>query len=484
MSIARNTFHYTLALVFQKILGFIYFALIARGLGVVDIGRYTLALSITTIFAVFVDLGLTPVLIREIAKVRNNTQQIFSHVVSLKIIFALLAYAAVTFFVNAMGYSVMVKELVYIAGIVMMLDSFSLVFWGLFRGFQNLKFESLGVIIFQVTNVTVGLTVLYLGYGVKAVMLALLSASIIFFLTALYLVIKKLKLQLRLYYNKEIFVKLLKMALPFALAGVFARIYTQLDTIMLSKFSCDIELAAAICEQNVGWYSIASKVTLALQFIPLALSASLFPDFAEKAKQAYQTLKPTYLKAQKYLMFIGFPLSFSIMVTAPELVSAIWSSNFAPAAKPLQILMLSLIFLFLTFPNGALLNALGKQAVNTTFMGFAVVFNILLNTILIPVYNMMGAAVASLVSTFVLFILGFYLTNKLINAKMRNFIGQAYKPFIAALVMSVLLYFYSDIVNVFVLIILGMVLYLLLNFLLKTVATQEWLLLKNLFKNN
>src|SRR3989338_10171951 len=83
-SIAKNTAFMTGASIAQKIISFVYFTLIARSIGVEGTGKYFLALSFTTIFVVFVDLGLSNVLVREAAKVRNNIQKYLSTILSVR----------------------------------------------------------------------------------------------------------------------------------------------------------------------------------------------------------------------------------------------------------------------------------------------------------------------------------------------------------------------------------------------------------------
>jgi len=457
MSIARNTLYYSSALVYQKVLGFIYFALIARGLGVEVTGQYVFALSFTTIFAVLADIGFAPVLTREIAKDKTKTQKLFAQVFSVKLFISVLTYGLVVLFVNLLGYPGITKTLVYIAGGVMLLDSFSLIFWAVFRGRQNLKFEARGVIGHQTITVILGLAALYLGLGVKALLAATLVASLFYALYSLSLLVRKLQLKLKLVYDKQTVYWFLKTALPFALAGVFARIYTQIDTIMLSKMGCT---AQAICDAHVGWYGVASKVTLALQFIPLALAASLFPAFSEQFAAAKERLKETYEKAWRYLALLVVPLVAGVVVLAPEIISNIWGPDFLPAAQPMQILMVSLIFIFLTFPNGALLNAAGKQLTNTSYMGIAVMVNVMLNIYMILNYQMTGAAIASIASTFVLFWLGFIKSKKLIGFNFIDLLSRFLKILTAGAIMTLALLYLKTYLNLLTLIIIGALVYL------------------------
>ena len=73
-SIIKNAAFMTIASVGQKIAAFAYFTIIARYIGANNTGRYFIALSFTTVFVVFVDLGLTNVLVREGAKYKNKIQ--------------------------------------------------------------------------------------------------------------------------------------------------------------------------------------------------------------------------------------------------------------------------------------------------------------------------------------------------------------------------------------------------------------------------
>ena len=67
-NIARNTSYFTLALILQKIISLTYFTLYARVLGPADLGKYYTAISLTNIFLIFIDVGLSNVLTKEVAK--------------------------------------------------------------------------------------------------------------------------------------------------------------------------------------------------------------------------------------------------------------------------------------------------------------------------------------------------------------------------------------------------------------------------------
>src|SRR3989338_3907847 len=84
-NIAKNTSYFTLALVLQKIISFTYFTLIARALGPEDLGKYYFAISFASVFSILIDIGLTNVLTREIAREKNKANIYLGSVMAVQL---------------------------------------------------------------------------------------------------------------------------------------------------------------------------------------------------------------------------------------------------------------------------------------------------------------------------------------------------------------------------------------------------------------
>jgi O-antigen/teichoic acid export membrane protein len=465
-SVAKNTTYYTLALILQKILAFVYFSLIARFLGVEDTGKYTFALSFTTLFAIFIDLGLGPVLTREIAKAKNKSRQYLSNILALKIPLSVLTYLIVIGMIHILAYPEITRQLVYISGIIMFIDSFSLTFWSVMRGHQKLKYESMGVIGLQIITVTLGGIVLYLDLGLRPLILALLAGSIFNLVFAIYTVSRKLKISIIPHYEPEVLKLLFKIGIPFALAGIFSRIYTSLDTVLLSTLSGD---------SAVGWYSIPIKITLALQFLPMAFMAALFPAMSEYFVSSKKKLAHAFERAMQYLMIISLPMAAGIIVLARPMILKVYTAEYFNSIEPLQILMVSLFFLFINFPVGYLLNACNKQVTNTINMGVTVLVSVVLNIILIPRFSYVGAAYASLISTIVYFVLGMYWVPKIVDYNKWLLFKNFLKILVSSLVMAFGIYYALNeyLINFVYLIPAGVVIYFVVLWILRGVSRQD-----------
>ena len=469
-TLTQNTAYYTLALIIQKVLAFVYFAFLARGLGVEDQGKYTFAFSFTTIFSVFVDVGLASVLTREIAKDREQTKKILANVLGVKLILSVFAYLLIVTVINLMNYPPLTKQLVYLTGFIMLLDNFSTTFWGVLRGNQNLKYESIGGIIFQFLVVGLGLTLLALKVGVTLQVLAVMAGSAFLCIFSYAEMRRRLHFLPHLELNWPLIKKLIIIAIPFALTGILARLNTQVDTIFLSKIGCATH---QICDANVGIYSVATKIILAIHFIPLAFVAALFPALSEYFVTDKERLAHTFEKAMKYLMAIGLPVAFGLLSLAPDFVPQLFGAEYKNSVLPLQVLAISLPFLFLTFPIGSLLNACSKQIQNTRQVAIAAAVNALLNIYLIPKLTYTGGALSSLASTVVMLILGIFAARKIADYNKKYLWLSFGQCFLSGAVMGGVLYFLLFKVSFLVLIPLGAVIYILMLFLTGGIKKSE-----------
>lgn len=404
MSIARNTAFMTIASVGQKIIAFVYFTIVARTIGVENTGKYFFALAFTTVFVVFVDLGFTNVFVREVAKAKEKLQKYISTVLSIKIIFGVLSYISVVVVINLLGYPVETKHLVYLSAVTMLFDSLHLTLYGSLRAIGNLRYEAISIVGSQLLTLVLGSTFLILKFPLIFLILAFTISSFVNVCFVVSILFFKYKITLRPKYDRATFFFIGKIAIPFAFAAIFARVYSYIDSILLSKLAGDIA---------VGWYSIPYKITYAFQFIPLALVATMYPRFSEYCTKDKEKLAYIFERGMKYLLIIAFPIAVGVAILAKDIILTLYNIEYLNSVLPLQILIVSLIFSFVSFPIGAFLNACNKQVIQTVIVGCVMVINIILNLILIPVYGVVGAAFSALVGNILLAKIGYWIVPQI-----------------------------------------------------------------------
>lgn len=406
--VAKNTLYLTVASIAQKALAFFYFLLLARVMQPEATGDYFLALSITAIFSTITDLGVTPVVIRDVAKFPERAVDLVRRAVWLKIPFMALGTLGAVAMSWALGYDSTVRELVLIASLVMLADAVSLLFYGVLRGNHTLQFESLGIFVGQMCTLLFGGFVLLTRPSLHLLVLALLVGSTF---NALFAARKVVAIYgwniLKPRFDALAIRTLLFAALPFALAGIFVKVYSYVDSIIISKI---IGTAA------VGVYAVAYKFTYAFQFLPMAFVAALYPGMsAMVGKKDTDGLTRLFDDAIWYMSVLGAPIAFGLWAVAGEAI-ALAGDGYEKAAPVLAVLIFVLIPIFLDFPVGSLLNAANRQVTKTAVMGMTMVINVLLNLALIPVFGILGAAYSAVASFVFLFVAGFWFVPRIIPA--------------------------------------------------------------------
>ncbi len=406
--LARDTSYYTIALTAQKVLAFIYFWLVSNSLTTDALGQYVFALSFTTLFSIVVDFGLSPVLTREASKNTANTDTYFRNVLGLKIPLAIGAFLLSIIVITLTTSDIAVRNLVYLASFIMVLDSFAVTCWVLFRAHHNLRYESVATILVQIIIFTLGVTALKKTGDTFYLMAALLTASTFNMVFALILVKIKLHVSLRPLYNREVIVTFLKILPAFALAGIFVKIYNAADSVLLGYLDSSTA---------VGYYAVPAKVVYALQqIIPAAFAAVIFPTFSYYYAHSREQLGLAFENACKYLLLISIPLTAGILAIAQPLVATVWP-EYTIVVPAFMTMALAMPFIFLAFPTGYLLNASDKQFKTTLNRGIVTVLCVALNIALIPYFSFFGSAMTFLITNIALLALDWWWVRSVITIR-------------------------------------------------------------------
>ncbi len=455
-TVTQNTSFLTAASILQKVISFVYFTFVARLIGVENTGAYFFALTFTTIFTVVADFGMGPVLTRETARYPESSELYLNTVFWSKVIFGLGAYVLVVFFINVFNYPSLIKLLVYLSGITMFFDNLHAAFYSVFRARKNLIFESVGIIFSQALTLIIGSIALFSHWSLYWLILAYTIPAFLNFIFSAICLRRVYKIKYAFTFDKDTFKIFFSLAVPFALAGIIGRLYSYSDSLLMSKM---------LGAQELGWWSVPYKITFAFQFIPVALSASVYPVMSGLFLTDKEKIGDLFLKSWRYLFTIVFPLCFGLMALATPVIIKLYKPQFAPAIPVLRILLTSLIFGFLSFITGATLNASNRQKTQTFLMGCALLLNVLSNLILIPKFGIIGAAYSALLSNILLCVGGFWFCHKIIvldKSLLFKYLNQTFWP---AFLMGILAYYLSTKINFLIIIPLAVIFYTLLLFL-------------------
>ncbi len=402
-SLAHNTAIFTVALGVQKVFSFLFFWYLSSKLGPHGLGQYAFALSFTTLFSVFMDIGMSTVLTREIAKDRKSASYILGTALSIKIISAMLVLVVMAIIVLNSDYDPLLRSLIALASFVMISDSLQLLFSSFFRGMHTLAYESVSVLVFQVIEIVVGVIALEVTGDVRWAVLSVAIASIsvlVYFAVSAWI---KFRCVIVPVWDKGVMVNFLRLLPSFAIATIIVRVYNTADVIIIERF---------IGAEAVGMYSVPAKVITAFQgLFAGSFAAALYPLLASTYHTNKKEVSVLLAKAFHYMSAIALPMALGLAVTAELIIATIWP-EYHNAVIPLVLMSLSLPFIFLSFPTGALLNASDRQRMTTRNRLIGTVLNIGFNLVLIPYYGMTVAAGVFLCTNILIFTLDCWCLRK------------------------------------------------------------------------
>lgn len=211
----------------------------------------------------------------------------------------------------------------------------------------------------------------------------------------------------KVFYNKEYWEFCLPLCLPLIFHGLGSVIFAQSDRIMLK---------AMIGENETGIYSIVYTLALVVNIIRNSCNTIWVPFYYEDKKNGNTEL----IKKRSFNYLILFTIiTMGFILLAPEVFKILAPENYWSGLNLIPFVALSYYFNFIyTFPANYEFYH-GKNRVIAVGTVVVAVLNIGLNYVLIPKLGSLGAAIATLIS----FILSFLIQdlNVRLILKTKNF---------------------------------------------------------------
>lgn len=186
------------------------------------------------------------------------------------------------------------------------------------------------------------------------------------------------------------FILIFKQSYPFALLSLFMVFYYRVDTVMLERMLPDGKMQAGIYAQGYRLLDAASMVG----FLFGGLLLPIFSRMLKKGEPVEQLTQISFL----LLITPAILISISCLFFKSEIMGLLYHSHVESSANILAVLMLGYISISTCYIFGTLLTANGNLKQMNILAGSGVLVNVALNWILIPKYQALGSAIASLVT--------------------------------------------------------------------------------------
>jgi O-antigen/teichoic acid export membrane protein len=186
--------------------------------------------------------------------------------------------------------------------------------------------------------------------------------------------------------------EMLEKSYPYALLGFLMVLYYRTDSVMLERMLPDGKYQAGI-------YAQGFRILDAASMLGFMFAAILLPMFSKMLKQGQQVMQ---LFRFSFLLLIipAITAAIALGYFRFEVMNLLYREHAYEAGNIFGTLMICFVFISCSIIAGTLLTANGDIKILNKIALVSVMLNIILNLILIPRYQALGSAVASLVTQF------------------------------------------------------------------------------------
>lgn len=378
---------------------------LARKLLPEAIGINSYVSSVITIFTSIGLIGLNNYSLREIAYVRDDKQKLqktFSELFFLRLICAVITIIIYIIYALLSEY-----KIYFLVQLIAVLAVFIDIAW-IYQGFEEFKVTVTRNFIVKILNI---ISIFMFIKGPEDLLLFMIISSIYSVLVnfILYSGVKNKvgNLTIKDLNIKKHIIPTLKLFVP----QIASMVYLQCDKMMIKFLSEDISY--------VGFYDQAERIIKIPLALITALSTVMLPRLANEHKNNNQeNVKNHILSSFKFSLLMAIPLMFGVIAIANNFIPWFLGEGYEAVIPTMMILSIIVLFISLSSVTGnQYLTAINKTKVLTIATISGAIINCIINFLLIPRFNAIGAAFGTITAELTVFLIEIYHTKEIIKIK-------------------------------------------------------------------
>lgn len=401
--------------------------------GDISYGEFAALFNFSLMMNILLDFGLTNFNNKNIAQHNHLLSKHFSKMLSLKFVLAFV-YAILTLLVGflVLGYDFRYMKLLLILCFNNFFLSFILFLRSNLLALHLFRVDSILSVLDRVIMILIVVAMLMNVFGLEVDIMNFVYAQTLgYALTAIIgfaIVLNKthtFKLNWDWKFNRLI----LKKSFPFAILVLLMTFYNRLDSVMLERI-----LPGDQGKEQTGIYAKAFRLLDAANMIAYLFSVQLLPLFSRMIKHK-ENIENIVKLSFTLLLTPALIISISSIFYSDHFYELIYKGE-SEGHEVLALLMCCFTAISTTYIFGTLLTANGNlKHLNYMAIG-GILVNLVLNFILIPKFQAMGSAVASVITQFVTALIQVFISYKVFKFRLNKRLLFSLLLFILALVFA------------------------------------------------
>lgn len=376
-SLAQNAVSIFLGQLGTWLITAVTFAILPRYLGATNSGVFSIGSTFGGLAATVAGLGITTLLIREVARDREKAAALVGTAIWLNVILGLGTGVIATVIGVALGYSNVTLFAIAISCVGIPFGLIGGVVNAVMQGVEVMRWAAAFDVFAKLSWLILVLVVVVFDLGVPGVLLGGLGMTVAMSTLQLGVSYRFLPFTLRSF-SMRVALNLVKQSIPFLMASIFFTLYTSTDVVLLSRLAD---------EASVGIYSAPMRLFGTMLFVPVTLTTVVFPRLsASRATDggASSNLGRTTLKLS---VFASVAMSLAAVSLSDQTLVRVLGESFSGSGPVFVALSLSLVPTSISIVASRMIFAADRQAVVSVLGAAAFVAKVVLGFLLIPLFD-------------------------------------------------------------------------------------------------
>lgn len=389
-AIAKNSIWMIATTVAHMIISLFLNMVVARYLGVTNYGILNYGISFINFFSGICTLGLGTITIKYLVNEKENHGQIIGTCILMRLVSSFISIILITTLVFILkGNEQLILISTFLQSLTLIFDSFNTInLW-----YQYKLQSKYTAIISFISYIFVVIYKLILVFSKKSIVWFAFSNCLSSVIIAILLVFTYFKnggasFKICISKGKE----MLKQSYHFIISSLMVAIYAQTDKIMIGSMIDDIAA--------VGLYSVSTTIVSLWSFLPTAIIDSFKSSLLEMKKVSYEKYILRLKQLYSIIIWLSILYTIFIFVFGKYIILILYGSEYLGGLASLKVVIFSVMFSFVGVIREFWLVCEGKQKYAKWFALTGIIFNVVLNSVLIPTMGIVGAAIATAITQF------------------------------------------------------------------------------------
>lgn len=367
--------------------GYLVNIFLGRSLGPVAYGTYGVIISLMTAVNLMQTAGLPQAVAKYIAEDENKADEVLKSGLLIQIVATVLL--TVLFFILAKPLALLLHDVklvpyIQLASLILPLYGIFALYTGYYNGLHNFKRQSVLNILYALLKVIAVLVLVSL--------FQLIGAIVGFIISPIAAIMTGIKIPKKVRQSFP-YKKIILFSLPLIGFAIFSNLLQSIDLFFVK--------ALMHSNKATGFYTANQNIAEIPFYAVTALAGVVFPGISRSVSQKLKEhTKKLILMSLRSALLILLPSILLISATSFYLLTFLFSSSYQLGATALSILVIGNGFFTLFTIMAMIISGSGFPLTSSILSGIGVIISSLVCIWLIPLFGLLGAAMATTIASF------------------------------------------------------------------------------------